>query len=192
MADLVFSYKTYRAEIAAGASFITGISGTYFSVLSATQDSFGVGLNGLAVNDFAPGMKVRAPVRLEQLQIVNRSGSAVLELTYAVGDGDLDDSRLGLVGAVLVNRAAGNSFADDGAVSVGTAATALLAANGNRTRAVIRAGAADLWLGGAGVTAAGVPTVAAGGELEIFHTNPVYGIRAAGTVDAGTYEEERV
>jgi hypothetical protein len=139
---------------------------------------------------FAAGMAYSPPnaAGFKRLELVNETASATT-VTLAIGWGELKDDRVNLSGTIPVKGTA-TTFTDNGNITVGTTTVTVLAANASRTRAVIRAGINDLWLGPTSpVSSAGEPTVPAGGEMEILHTGIIWGIRAAGSVLAGAYEE---
>jgi|GEM_PF-3672808 len=112
------------------------------------------------------------PWRTARLQ--NR-GSSAIQVTYAWGWGDLT-----LGGQLVETRGGGNRF-HRYEHTVGTVPVLLLAANTDRTRAVIRSGADDLWVSPAGaLVPSGVPDIPAGGHLTVEHRGDVWGVRAVG------------
>lgn len=182
--------RSYTVVLAAGAARTLDVVGDYFLVISSTQTEFNVafdngphiafqqGFSGKVSNDGEP---------YEAVTIHNPNGSS-LTVVLALGFGELWDNKATISGSVAV-KAGGDAFTEQ-AVSVGTSAVELLAANTNRTSAVIRAGSSDLTLGPtSGVTALTPATIPAGASMTIAHTGAVYGIRAAGTANAGVYEE---
>lgn len=186
VAKVNFQISDYT--IANGASEILAIPGEFFHVLRSTA-AFNVYVDdGGKIAGMTEGLGWR--VRGEpfaKLRLENVSGASVA-IKIAVGFGDFNDARVQFSTALKVGASA--AAFTYGGVSVGTAAVQLSAANVDRTRAIVRAGGTDLWLGPDNtVTATGPATVQAGQSLEILHRGAIYAIRAAGTVAAGFYEE---
>lgn len=184
-----FTLRTYSLTVAPGAESVLAIYGSYLACLESNQTEFRVRLNDGSLETFFKGLKVRmAGGPLIKLAVENPNATD-LAVELAIGSGDIDDARLAIVGGVPV-RGAGAAFTHDGAVSIGVAAVQLSAINLSRSRAIVQAGGLDLWLGPTNaVAAAGAPTVPAGGVLDVQHTGALWGIRAAGTTDAGFLEE---
>ena len=175
--------------IPAYGSLIVDTTGGFVRCLSAATD-FEVGIDGGSGFYLAAGMSYTTPNPdgFRRLELFN-DGAAALSVKLAIGWGELQDDRAQFDQSIAI-KGGGASFTDNAAVSVGTVAAQILAANNSRTRAIIRAGGGALWLGPNNtVTASGLATIAAGGELEILHAGAIWGIRSAGTVDAGAYEE---
>lgn len=184
--DFVVSQFT----LAAGASQPIHIPGTFFYFTESNGDVDVVVDRAGGGQGFEAGLGWSTPAgqQFDQL-LVRNSGAASVTFTIAIGYGDLRDARAQFASSLKVG-AGGDTFSDDGAVSIGTVAVTLLAANADRTRAIVRAGAADLWLGPANtVTAAGEPTVKAGAQIEVLHRGIIWGIRLTPAVNAGALEE---
>jgi hypothetical protein len=170
--------------------------GTFqFLRLQSASGAISLEIDGQSVGTFAPGLAWYDPTdtnaTFTDIAWINDTVAAV-QVEYSAGHGFIADSRAQFDNAIRT-KGGGQAFTDNGAVSVGTAAVLIIAANTKRTRAVIRAGSNDLWIGPAGtVTATGVPTIAAGAALEVEHTAAIYGVRAVGTNNAGVYEEAEV
>lgn len=163
--------------------------GTSIRCLSASAE-FAIAIDGGTAAGFFAGLTYSTPrdETYEEVALINRSGVPVT-VRLALAYGDIEDDRLTLTAAVQIAPAV--AFTDAPAVAVTDVAVQLLPANPNRTNCIIRAGAADLWLGpDALVGNAGVATVPAGGALTISHTAAVYARRSPTvTADAGVYEE---
>lgn len=96
--------------------------------------------------------------------------------------------RTDAAGFVATNPAVGTTL-NVNQISVGTAATAIVQANTNRTQLVVtNIGAATVFLGGSGVTTATGQALLANATITLPTSAAVYGIVAAGTV-AVTYAE---
>lgn len=173
--------------LAAGVSEPIEITGHYYRVLSAT-DTVEVGIDQGSTYELEVGIGVPVPGGFKQLRLYNPTAGSIT-VTVAVGIAAIDDDRQTLTGTVAV-KGGGAGFTDT-EVTVGVTATLILAANANRTSAIIRAGAAGVFLGGAGMSAgtAGLETIGAGQSLTIAHTGAVYAIRSSGSSPVAVYEE---
>lgn len=179
-----YVYRLY--VIAANDAETVYIDAAYVRLLSATATPR-ISFDDGAENPLEVGIGIPVPQGFKAVRLINPTASP-LTVEVVFGIGNLADNRLNLTGAVSV-RGGAETFTDSEA-EVDTSATQLLAANANRTAAVIRAGTADLWLGTDNtVTAGNVPTLAAGEKMTITHTDAVWGIRASGAAYAGAYEE---
>lgn len=183
------NFQILSFAIPDGDSRIVTVRGEFFHVVQSTHE-FDVIIddNGRASGvSEGLGWRARAGETFDRLRIENQSGAAI-DIRIAVGFGDFIDARVQLSTALKVGASAA-SF-DYSSVSVGAAAAQISAANADRTRALIRAGGADLWLGPDNtVTATGPATVLAGEVLQVLHRGAIYGIRAAGSMAVGFLEE---
>ncbi len=186
-------YRPYSATLAAGAIAPHRFQGRYIRFLSAGAElevrPVKIGEN-LSAN-FEPlpkGTSLDIPDGYDEVIVRNPTGGAVA-YTLVLSVAEFKDNRFTAEGSIAV-RGGGDAFTDDPAVSVGSAAVEILAANSDRTAAIIRAGAAGLWLGPDNtVAASGVATMAAGEKMTITHTGAVWAIRSGGASDVGVYEE---
>lgn len=180
-------YIYQSVTLAAGVGEQVNITGNFIRILAATA-SPKVGIQDATPQLLPTGIGVPVVGGFTKLRIENPTIGEIT-VVLAIGDSAITDNRLNVDGSLKV-RGGGLTFTD-GETIVSNTAVELLAANANRTAAIIRAGAADLWLGPDDTLTVGtVPTLAAGTSMTIAHTGAVYARRAAsGTVPAGHYEE---
>lgn len=186
-------YRPYPMALAAGASVTHRFEGRHIRFLSAgavleiKPVKYGANLSA-SFEDLPKGTSLEVPEGYDEVIVRNPTGGEV-SYTIVLSVAEFVDNRFTAEGSIAV-RGGGDAFTDDPEVSVGAAAVEVLAANSDRTAAIIRAGSSDLWLGPDNtVSAAGVATLAAGEKMTITHTGAVWGIRSGGAVDAGVYEE---
>lgn len=181
--------KTFAANLPAGGTITPQIAGKYVRVTKATgavrvRTSQGVDLTlelGLGVGFAEP---------FESLEIYSATAQ---QIELAVGFGQVDDNRL--VGTV--NLTGGLSTAEvrgathtASAVTVGTSAVQLEAADANRKNLIIQAISGDIFIGGANtVTVANGLKIAAGGSFETQGVGAVWAIAASAGVDVREWKE---
>jgi len=161
---------------------------TLFSASADVQISFGTESEFFPLT---PGRSIPGPENGFKVVRFYNPNLAELTVSYAVSIREVRsfDALISATEALPV-RGGGGSFTYDGATVVSNAAVLLLAADPTRTSAIIKAGAGPLWLGGAGVAAAGVATLEAGESVPVTHNDAVYGIRAAaGALEVGVLKE---
>lgn len=153
------------------------VSGSYIRLLSASGP-LKVSADGGNKFDFELGIGVRFPERFRFLSIESATNQTV---RLAVSDAGVDDSRL--VGSVditggLDTKEVMPTNLTAAAVTVGTSAVVVAAANVDRRSVLIVNNAANvIYVGPAGVTTAtGVPVAAGGGALTLNTTAAIYAI----------------
>lgn len=184
-------YGSPQYSLAAGSGQDIVKKGNYVRFFSSDGvEDLEIGFDNSTPEPLPVGVGVHVPAGFDRVRVHNPNAAAVV-FQIAIADGEISDDRLTLTaGAPMPVRGGGGSMTDTETI-VSNVAVQLLAADASRTAAVIRAGAADLWLGPDNTVVAGaVATVPAGQSLSVAHTGAVWAIRAgAGTLKAGVYKE---
>lgn len=160
--------------------------GNSFTILSATG-SFKVGLNDGPRQAFYQGLRFDAPAGQfwNTMEIENTSGGA-LSVEVAIALGSITDARLNVSGQIETLERQQTSLTS-AAVSVGTAATAIVASPtvSSRSVTVTNNGSTVIFIGGAGVTTAtGTPLPPGASYTVENYKAALYGVVASGTGDA--------
>ncbi|MEW8131482.1 MAG: hypothetical protein AB2758_20710 [Candidatus Thiodiazotropha endolucinida] len=121
-----------------------------------------------------------------------KNGATAQTIKLAIGDGTIHDNRM--VGQLNITggiKSAANPTVSYGAVSVGSTATLIQAANANRSSCLVQnLGAAPIYIGSdSSVTVSNGIEIPVGGSMEVKHIRTVYGICASGTQDTRYMEE---
>lgn len=190
MSGSVRLYQTIEVVLAPQTERVVTVSGTALRCLESNVDNFSIAIEDAPLGVFDQQVGYEGDLTFKSFRVFNGSQTATMTAIFAVAYGRVTDNRARLSGAVKISGG-GTGFTYDGAVAVTDAATLVMAENAARGGAVIQAGSEDLWLGQDNtVTATGLPTIPAGGSLEISHNADVYGIRGAGlSANCGVYEE---
>lgn len=183
-------YQELVFKLAANEEIQLDISGSYLACLENTG-AFKIRVDNGPMSTFQRGLKIESNGGPWGRFFLRDVSGAANTITLATGTGGFSDSRVNFVGGVLdVAQVLGDALAA-AAVTVGTAATLLAAADDERKSLTLRnQGATDLFIGPAGVTAADGFPVAAGEAFTLDRsTAAVYGIRASGSYDVRTLAE---
>lgn len=146
-------------------SWPVAIGGRYLRIISATVSIdvlfFRGGMVVADAYDVGPGYYAMPAEAFDRFEI-KAIGAATVKVAVSDGSGGYD--LVAVVGSITATLDLADTITDTAPVTVGTAATALVAASATR-RAVrfYNAGTADVYLGGSGVTTAnGCIKIAAG------------------------------
>lgn len=157
----------------------------------ASDETYAIRLDDGAPTKFQTGIAFDSPQVFTAVEIIN-TAAQTQTIEVLVSDGPVDDNRL--VGQVDISggiRAAGNRSATYGAVTVGTSAQLVAAANNNRGTVLVQnLGAAPVYLGtDASVTTGTGLELAAGGVATLTVQTAVYAIAGSAGQDVRFLEE---
>ena len=116
-------------------------------------------------------------------------GAGVASVEFEVTPDEIGDKRLAVDGVVGV-RGGGSAMGAPAEVNVGVAAVEILAANTNRTSALIQAGGSGLFIGPDNTIAAGtIEDIPAGASFTVTHTGAIWAVRSGGAAFCRVKEE---
>ena len=170
-----------NVTVPANSEIFLSVVGAYVFVRESNQTEFQLAFDEAQLFAVQLKDKIRVPpgFDFEKLRVANPNGTTLIA-SLLIGTGDFDNLAAEIAG-VLPVVSAGNGMAVS-TVSVGTAAAQLLAANADRTSALINAGALDLYIGPDNTVTTGTGwRIPAGGDLPLAHKGAIWGIRATGT-----------
>jgi hypothetical protein len=106
------AYFSIGASVAAGVTQDIAITGSYVACLSCNLPTFKLGLDGAPPQFFAQGMKLKAPFggTFGIVTVDNTGGASVLNVSLAVGIGDIVDGRFPAGDPLDVASLNGNAF----------------------------------------------------------------------------------
>lgn len=196
-----YFHKRETTEVGANAIKPVELDGLahYFNIYSQDgADDVLVSFDGAEPFTVEANVGQFIPQGFERIKFFNPNAAEVY-VEWAATNGEIKDRRLNLSGSITSTisntvsvKSAAADFTDADTADIADAAAVLiLAANANRTGAVIDAGGKDLWIGPDNTVAAGaVPSIRAGTAKTITHKGDVWAIRAAGDSGAARVYEE--
>ena len=184
--------KTFSYTLAAGEARRVSVRGRHVRGTAGDAPyNLRIGRDG-APTKFQTGIAFGGPGEFSELEIINDLAGASQTIEILVSDGVTDDNRL--VGQIDITggiRLAGNRTVDHGAVTVGTSAALVRAANDARNSILIQnLGADDIYIGDSGVTTAnGLLVGKNGGTISFTAQTAIYGRSASAGNDVRYLEE---
>lgn len=185
-------YTEDKIVLSPGERRTRALSGNKFSLYTATgpvELAFGEQTEFFAIK---AGRSIPGPDGGFEIVRFYNPGAVDITVEFAVSIADVRPFDVTISGSSAIPVRGGGSVAQPQVeMIVSNVAVLILAANANRTSAIIYAGTDGLFTGpNNAVTAGDVPTVPSGGSMSIGHKGAVFGIRkVAGTIKAAAYEE---
>lgn len=160
------SYKTFEYTIPVGESVQIARYADFITCLDATA-KFKISFDQQPETEFESGLTYNPDHAIKRVEIINTSGSDNT-VKMGFGIGGIQDSRLTIGNAIVTEEKAPATFSTGAQITAADAATtALVAANGNRTEAIVaNDGAGKIYVAGSSGAGAGegIP-IDAGGVL---------------------------
>lgn len=187
MANSLKDAYTVNIQIEAGGFKSYPASGRFVRCLNSNGD-FQISLNHGSKAYFDAGMSRRLPIEdadYETVQVYNPNGFD-LEVTLAIGFGDIEDDRLSISNqSISTEEVPARSLDSFNAVSVidQAAATAILAQNLNRKSVILKnlSSMGAVWIGDSDVSGAGRGyPLNPNGEIELHTTAAIYAHNTSG------------
>jgi hypothetical protein len=170
------SLATYNRRLTAGVTQVINVQGNLFHLRSAASSvAISFGESSSDTLTLSAGGKAKIEGGFKR---VFMKSSSTIDIVVNIGTGDIDD---------VSDSANVASALSSVAVSVGTSATLLKAANTGRKNIIIQALDRDIYIGDSGVTTANGIHVLAGGSAKLAVQSAVYGI-AIGVTDTRIME----
>jgi len=195
MSDTLNSFRVIGYTLPANGEIMIDQTGDFVRCL-ASSAAFEIAYDGAPAFIMEAGLGFRLPLgrAYTGLRLVNPSGAPVT-LQLALGYGDIQDSRIGVVGNLPTMAVSPNTLTSAADVSVAATTTAMIAAaNPGRAEIILQnLGLGDMRIGDSAAAAGRGVLLAGGGTLTLTTTAAVYAYNAsAGPADLSVLEIERV
>jgi len=178
--------RIYSISLTAGQSLQLNVSGEFIAVIEASSP-FYCAPDGDDSAELESGLKWRPS---QQFKTLTLKSDLTQSIKLAVGRGDFDDSRLVVSGGLKTQGKSADN-ANYGAVTVGTSAVLIKAANASRSTILIQnLSSVDLYVGAnSAVTTASGFLIGSGGSAEMKTASDIYGIALSAGLDVRYFEE---
>lgn len=183
-------FNILEFTLAAGAVQKYQMRGRHIRGLSG-DELYSVEVDDDSPTEFQTGLAYTFPDFFNKVVVTN-TAAVTQTIKIGISDGPIDDNRL--VGQIDITggiRQAGNRAVDHGAATVGTSAVLIAAENTSRNSILVQnLGAADIYIGGSGVTVAnGLRVGKDGGSMSVTTQTAIYARSASAGNDVRYFEE---
>ncbi|MBF0383395.1 MAG: hypothetical protein HQL69_20440 [Magnetococcales bacterium] len=168
---------TYSRTLQAGVTQVINVVGNLFHLRSASEAiRISFDISSSSALSLGAGAKVKIDGGFKKVYLTSVS---TIDIVANIGSGDIEDA--------AESSGAASALANT-AVTVGTGATLLKAANTGRKYLEVQPKTAPIFIGDSGVTTANGLEVSVGQTYTIYVTSAVYGISATAGVDCRVME----
>ncbi len=174
------NFRTYTVGLVAGVESTINVTGNMYAVIENTGEFTITFDESNALKKQTAGMGAV----FAQYQEVRLLSPTTQSVTLVLGYGEFDDSRANVAATFNVTIEPSDTMSNPGDVSVGVAATLLVAANADRKEVIISVPSTEpdpIRIGSASVTTTSGDIVEPGSKLILSTESAVYGIRTGST-----------